>query len=180
LADGTKVTQSAPVSRYGQWPLYASLYGGQGVLWSWLTFTNASDLGGPVAWAKLPLKTQYYPAGFSLAAEALGARYFPPGKGTNVLGLNSSTDLTLTLEGGGLIQGITNRITLAANSRVTPVSGPKLSLTFTPSTGGFRGSVMNLAASKPVSFGGVLLQGRGFGSGFFLGTSESGEVRLEP
>ena len=180
LADGTKVTPSAPVSKYGQWPLYASLYGGHGVLWSWLTFTNASDLGGPVAWVKLPVKTPYYPAGFSLAAEALGARYFPPGKGTNVLGLAASTNLTLTLEGGGLMQGITNRIALAANSHVTPVSGPKLSLTFTPSTGGFRGSVVNPAASKLVSFGGVLLQGRGFGSGFFLGTSGSGEVRLEP
>jgi hypothetical protein len=92
----------------------------------------------------------------------VGARFVPP------------------LQGGGLAQGITNRIALAANSHVTPVSGPKLSLTFTPSTGGFRGSVVNPAASKPVSFGGVLLQGRGFGSGFFLGTSGSGEVRLEP
>jgi hypothetical protein len=129
---------------------------------------------------KPPIKTPYYPAGFSLAAEALGARYFPPGKGTNILGLTTSTNLTLTLEGGGLVQDITNRIALAANSHVTPVSGPKLSLTFTPSTGGFRGSVVNPAAPKPVSFGGVLLQGRGFGSGFFLGTSGSGEVRLEP
>jgi hypothetical protein len=180
LADGTKVTQRVPVSKYGQWPLCASLPGGQGVLWSWLTFTNASNLGGTVAWTKLPVKTPYYPAGFSLAAEALGARYFPPGKGTNVLGLTTSTDLTLTLEGDGLVEGITNGITLGANSRVTPVSGPKLSLTFTPSTGGFRGSVVNPATSKRVSFGGVLLQGQGFGSGFFLGTNECGEVRLEP
>jgi hypothetical protein len=180
LADGTKVTQSAPVSKYGQWPLYASLHGGQGVLWGWLAFTNASELGGSVAWVKLPVKTQYYAAGFSLAAEALGARYFPPGRGTNVLGLTTSTDLTLTLEGDGLVAGITNGITLGANNHFTPVSGPKLSLTFTPSTGGFRGSVVNPATSKRVSFSGVLLQGQGFGSGFFLGTSECGEVRLEP
>ena len=63
LADGTKVTPSAPVSKYGQWPFYASLCGGQGVLWSWLTFTNASDLGGAVAWVKLPLKTPYLSCG---------------------------------------------------------------------------------------------------------------------
>ncbi|MGO9203558.1 MAG: InlB B-repeat-containing protein, partial [Limisphaerales bacterium] len=180
LADGTKVTPSAPVSKYGQWPFYASLCGGQGVLWSWLTFTNASDLGGAVAWVKLPLKTPYYPAGFSLAAEALGARYFPPGRGTNVLGLTTSTDLTLTLEGGGLAQGITNRIALAGNNRVTTLSGPKLSLTFAQSTGEFHGSVVNHATSRPASFGGVLLQGQGFGSGFFLGASGSGEVRVEP
>jgi hypothetical protein len=180
LADGTKVTPSAPVSKYGQWPLYASLYGGQGVLWGWLSFTNASVLGGPIAWTKLPLKTQYYPAGFSLTAQALGTRYFPPATETNVLGLTTSTNLTLTLEGGGLAKGITNLITLAVNSHVTPLSGPKLSLTLTPSTGGFAGSVVNPATSKPVSFGGVLLQGRKFGSGFFLGADGSGEVRLEP
>jgi len=180
LADGTKVAQTVPVSKNGQWPLYASLYGGQGVLWGWLTFTNASGLGSPVAWVKLPAKTQYYPAGFSLTAQALGTRYFPLGTGTNVLGLTTSTNLTLTLAGGGLMPGITNRITLAANNRVTPVSGPKLSLTFTPSTGGFAGSVVDPATSRPIPFGGVWLQGRGFGSGFFLGASASGEVRLEP
>ncbi len=179
LADGSKVTRSVPVSQYGQWPFYASLYGGQGMLWSWLAFTNASDLGGSVAWTKLPVKTPYYAAGFSLTVQALGRWYFPPGTGTNVLGLTTSTNLTLTLEGGGLAQGITDRISIAANSHVTPVGGPKLSLTFTPSTGGFAGSVVP-AASRPISFSGVWLQGRGFGSGFFLGASGSGEVLLEP
>ena len=180
LADGTKITPGVSVSKYGQWPLYASLYGGQGVLWSWLTFTNASAFGGPVAWVKLPVKTQYYPAGFSLTTEAFGQRYFPPGRGTNVLGLTISTNLTLTLDGGGLMESITNRITLATNNLATILGGPKLTLTFTPSTGAFSGSVVNPAASKPVSFGGVLLQGPGFGSGFFLGPSGSGAVRLEP
>ena len=180
LADGTKVAQSVPVSKNRQWPLYAPLYGGQGVLWGWLSFTNASDLGSPVAWVKLPANTQHYPAGFSLAVQAVGTRYFPSGTGTNVLGLTTGTNLTLTLEGGGLMQGLTNRFTLAANNRVTPVSGPKLSLTFTPSTGGFAGSVVNPATSRPISFGGVWLQGRAFGSGFFLGAGGSGEVRLEP
>lgn len=180
LADGTKVTQGVSVSKNRQWPLYASLYDGREVLWSWLTFTNASDLGGAVAWVKLPVRTQYYRAGFSLAGEVLGARYFPRGDGTNVLGLTVSTNLTLTLEGGGLARGITNRIALTANNGVAPLSGPKLSLAFMPSTGAFNGSVVDPATSKPVSFGGVLLQGLGSGSGFFMGSKGSGEVRLEP
>ena len=180
LADGTKVTPGLRVSKHGLWPLYTSLYGGQGMLWGWLAFTNASDLGGAAAWTKPPMPTPYYPAGFSLTVQALGERYLPPGKGTNVLGLTASADLTLTLEGGGLAQGITNHIALAANSHVTPVGGPKLALTFTPSTGAFNGSVAPSAKAKPISFGGVLLQSRGFGSGFFLGANGSGEVRLEP
>lgn len=180
LADGTKITPLSSVSKYGRWPLFSSLNGGQGVLWGWLTFTNASDLGGVIAWIKPASTARYYPAGFSLAVHALGARYFPPGMGTNVLRLTSSTNLTLTLVGGGLADGITNGIALAANGKVTTMSGPKLNLTFTPSSGAFNGSAVNPAMAKPISFGGVVLQGGGIGCGFFLGTSASGEVRLEP
>jgi hypothetical protein len=177
LADGKTITPKAPVSKNGQWPLYASLYSGQGVLWGWLTFTNASELGGSVAWIKPALNTTPYPAGFSLTARALGERYVPPGKGTNVFGLTVSTNLTLTLVGGGL--DVADHIALEANDQVTTLSGPKLNLTFTPTTGAFSGSVANPPSSKPISFGGVVLQSQGTGSGFLLGTEESGEVRLE-
>jgi PKD repeat protein len=180
LADGTTITPSAPVSKYGQWPLYASLYGGQGVLWGWLTFTNGADVGGTAAWTKQPMKTQYYPAGFSLSAQTLGARYFAPARGTNVLGLATSTNLTLMLDGGEMVQGITNRIALAANSHVSTVSGPRLTLTFTPTTGAFSGSVVNPATARPVSFGGVGLQKQMVGRGCFMGTAQSGAVLLEP
>ena len=168
-----------PLSKNGRWPLYVPLYGGQGARWSWLTFTNASELGGDVAWMNPGQNAKYYPAGFSLDAQAVGWRYHAPGNGTNVLGLTASTNLTLTLAGGGLAEGITNRIALAINGKVITASGPKLNLTFTPSTGAFTGSVVNPATAKPVSFGGVVLQGAGLGCGFFLGTSESGAVRLE-
>ncbi len=180
LADGTSMTPSASLLNDGEWPLYASFHSGQGVLWGWLTFTNASGLGGTVAWVKPVLGSGIYPRGFSVTAAAVGARYFPPGRGTNVLGLTVSTHLALTLQGGGLAVGTTNQITLASNNRVTPVSGPKLTLAFTPTTGAFSGSVVNPASPKPISFGGVVLQSQGMGSGFFLGASGSGEVLLEP
>ena len=180
LADGTKLSPSASLLNSGLWPLYASLYSGQGVLFGWLAFTNASDLGGSVAWIKPVAKSGYYKAGFSLTAPALGVPYIPPGHGTNVLGLTFTTNLALTLTGGGLTEGITNQIALAANDRATTVSGPRLSLSFTPSTGAFNGSVVNPATSKAVSFNGVVLQDELGGSGFFIGTSGSGEVRLGP
>jgi hypothetical protein len=180
LADGTVISPSAPVSRLGQWPFFASLYAGQGVLYGWLTFTNASDLGGSVAWIKPALKSSYYPAGFSVAASAIGARYSPPGQGTNVLGLVLSTNLTLTLAGGGLEPDLTNRLALSAGDRVTLLAGPRLNLAFTPSTGAFNGNVVNPATPRTVSFGGVVLQGRNAGSGFFLAAGQSCLVRLEP
>jgi hypothetical protein len=180
LADGTALTVSSFLSRLGQWPLYASLYGGQGVLWGWLAFSNASDLGGTVAWIRPALSSSYYPAGFSLAAPVLGTRYVAFGKGTNVLGLAANTNLMLTLEGDGLAAAITNWFTLRTNDVVTPVSGPRLSLSFTPASGVFTGTVANPATPKPISFGGVVLQGRGMGSGFFLYGAGCGEVQLEP
>lgn len=180
LADGTKLAPSATLLNSGLWPLYASLYSGQGVLFGWLTFTNAAGLGGSLAWLKPVATPGAYAAGFSVTVPALGARYLPPGKGTNVLGLTASTNLTLALTGGGLTQDITNRIALAANGRVTMLSGPKLSLTFTPVTGAFAGSVLNPASSSPILFGGVVSQSERTGSGFFLHNGQSGQVRLEP
>src|SRR5207249_6379376 len=43
LSDGTKVSQGAPLSRQGLWPLYATLYSGRGSLMSWLAFTNQAN-----------------------------------------------------------------------------------------------------------------------------------------
>ena len=84
LADGTKVTPSAPVSKYGQWPFYASLCGGQGVLELAYLHERLRPRRRRRLGEAAP-QDAVYPAGFSLAAEALGARYFPPGRGTNVL-----------------------------------------------------------------------------------------------
>ncbi len=180
LADGTRITLSAPVSTLSQWPLYASLYGGQGVLWGWLSFTNVSDLAGSPTWTKPASKSTYYPAGFSVAAPVRGARYLPPGRGTNVLGLAFTTNLTLTLEGGSLTQVITNRLALSAGGLVTIPGGSGLSLAFTPSTGVFNGKVVTPKTSAPVPFGGVVLQGQEAGFGFFRTAGQSGQARLDP
>ena len=74
------------------------------MLLSWITFTNAQTLGGDLTWIKPPSDAHYYPLGFSRTAVAIGSRYYLPGKATNVLG-QTSTPLTLTLEGGNLGQG---------------------------------------------------------------------------
>lgn len=180
LADGTVITPSAQVSGTGQWPLYAALDGGKGVVWGWLSFTNATDLGGAVAWVKPASKSGCYRSGFSFTAPVLGARYVAPGSGTNVLGLALSTTLTLELQGGALTHDIISLLTLSANDRVSVLSGPKPSLTFTPTTGAFSGSVVDPVSSRPVFFSGVVLQGRRAGSGFFLSAGQSGQVSLAP
>jgi hypothetical protein len=178
LADGTVITPSAQLSGTGQWPLYAALEGGQGVVWGWLSFTNATGLGGAVAWVKPASRSGLYRSGFSLSAPVIGARYVAPGRGTNVLSLPPGTTLRLSLQGGGLAYGLTNLLALSANDRVSILSGPALSLTFTPATGAFRGHMVVPATRYALPFGGVVLQDRNAGFGFFPGPDGSGPVNF--
>jgi hypothetical protein len=182
LADGTKVNQLVPVSRNGQLPFFGALYGGTGSILSWITFSNApaEDLSGEVSWIKPPMATaKYYPAGFTLGMTASGSRYTNSAPGTNILNM---TDGMLVLSGGNLPQSITNLISLLINNKVTNSSINKLTLTFTPTTGLFKGTVVNPAAltSKPISFSGVALQKQNVACGFSLGTNQTARVFVEP
>jgi hypothetical protein len=177
LADGTRITQSGMLSGYGQWPLYLPLYRGQGLLWSWVSLTNATagDLSGDLAWIK-PASTAagYYPAGFTnQMAAAWGLAYVPPPAGGAVLAMTSAN---LVLSGDG--PGLTNPVVLAT-TKATSRDGSKLSLTFNRSTGLFSGRVTPTNAT-PIAFTGVALQGSNLASGFFLEAGKSGHVALLP
>ena len=76
--------------------------------------------------------------------------------------------------------GITNAVLLEPNNKVLNMSTNRLSLSFTVATGAFKGSVVDPATQKPISFGGVVLQKQNVGYGFFLGANQSGQVRLGP
>src|SRR5207249_10252033 len=74
LADGTKISQSAPLSKDGQWPLYIALYKGDGSVLSWLNFANRTndDINGTLSWIKLSgAGGQYYAGGFTRQYEAV-------------------------------------------------------------------------------------------------------------
>jgi metallophosphoesterase (TIGR03768 family) len=178
LADGTKISQSAPVSQEGQWPLYAPLYNGLGSVLGWLSLNDAGELDGSLSWTKPLTPAARYPSGFAWLTEASGARYCAPGKGSNILGAASSK-VTLALAGGGLAANITNAFTLDANSRVkTPSLSNRLTLSFTLASGLFRGTQIIPGTGKTVSFSGVVLQGQTNSAGYFLGTEQSGQVSL--
>ncbi len=180
LADGTKVTQSVPISQEGQWPLYVALYKGQGSILGRLTLTNAAELGGGLAWTRPETTTLLYPAGFAWMTEVSGGRYYAPGKGTNILAATNSS-VVLILEGDGLADNITNTFTLNAENQVkNPSLTNKLTLSFTPSSGLFSGSQVIPGNPKGITFQGVIVRGQTNGAGYFLGTEQSGRVVLEP
>jgi len=169
LADATKFTQSTLASANGQWPLYVSLYGGQGQLFGWLTFANGA-VDGNVNWIKNPTKAKFYPAGFAFDTYAVGSQFHA----ANPL-LDFSSRM-LILSGANLPDPLTNLVTLSG----TTVTGPNVSLNLNAAKGTFKGSFVNPPAKGKIPLNGVLLQNQDSASGYFLGAGQSGTVFLGP
>jgi hypothetical protein len=175
LGDGTKVSQKSFISRSHQWPLFASLYSGKGLILGWIDFSTGNPVGA-VSWIKSAQpKSKLYPGGFSFAAlDILGSDY--------VLSLTKApfnwTNGTIALQNGNLAQPITN--TFAISPKIKFTSADKLILSLSVRTGLFKGSTLNTATGKKVPFNGAIVQSQHAGFGCFLGATESGSVLLEP
>jgi hypothetical protein len=106
-----------------------------------------------------------------------GAVYNPPLGTTNRI--LSFSNGVVVCQGGELSQPVTTNVVVAPNNKVTSPGSTKPVLTLTPATGLFNGSVVDPTTGKPLLLKGALLQGLDFGSGYFLGTNQSGQVRFE-
>jgi hypothetical protein len=175
LADKSSIAGKVPLSKNGHWPLYVSLYGGKGALLGWATFADGptTDFDGVMSWIKPVLSTtKYYPDGFTSEAALLGSRYAPPVGATNrVLG---QTNTVVLLTGGNLSHSFTNEVVLGMSSKVTNVSSNTLAISFTLASGLFSGNFTPAGETMAVSFRGAVLQKANYGSGYFLGTNQSG------
>jgi uncharacterized repeat protein (TIGR01451 family) len=176
LADGTKVSQATSLSAQAQWPLFAPLYSGKGLVIGWLTLANQTntDVSGMVNWIKAPdTRAKLYPAGFEFTngVEVIGSHY----SGTPEISLGASG--AIILDGGGLPESETNAVSFGAGYRITGAN--KSSVTLSTGTGLFHGNVSD-GGPKPVSVSGALLQKQNVGYGYFISTNESGRVYLGP
>ncbi len=182
LADATAVSQSTPVARDGSWPLYASLYGGNGVVIGWMTFTNTADsnLEGDVSWIKTGIVGgKYYPRGFTNDIVAVGSTFSTPAVGTRILTL---TNAFVELSDGNLSRSLTNRVTLNTNNVVSAAlpNTNSLVVTITSSSGAVTGGFVNPQTKARMSMRGVVLQKQNGIYGFFQGTNQSGLFLLHP
>jgi len=181
LADGSRATQSAPLSKNREWPFYVSLYAGKGSLLSWLTFNNLSDsdLAGGLSWIKQANSAaRYFPGGFDYLAGAAGSAYHAPTNATNHI-VQADT-AAVDFSGGNLPADFSNMINLGLNSKVTNLSSNKLSLSFGLSTGLYRGAVIDPATGKSSTYSGAVFQKLNNGYGFLLGTNLSSSVDVAP
>ena len=176
LSDKTGASQKGQISKNGEWPLYVPLYSNKGSLLSWIAFTNRSgdDFNGLLNWAKpANPKNKLYPLGFTTnTVELLGSRYSAPVGTNKVL---TFTTAELVLSGGNLDLAYTNSFNIGLGSRVTNVGPHRLTLSFTPATGLFKGSLTPTnAGTKAIAFSGAVLAKANYAAGYFLGTNQSG------
>jgi hypothetical protein len=177
LADGTKISQSTTAGGEGQWPFYVPLYKGQGQILGWLTFENRADrdVGGLVSWIKPADDAKFYPDGFNFETVASGSTYNPS------LDPVSGFDFaTVKLLGGNLPFDLFESVLINTNNKVSSFGPDKTTLSLNPSQGLFKVTVVNTNIHTTVKGNGVILQKQIIGSGFFLGTNQSGRVTIEP
>jgi peptidyl-prolyl cis-trans isomerase A (cyclophilin A) len=185
LADGSVLNQSISISRDGHWPLYASLYVGNGSISGWMTYSNGSNQtlvvehapSGSLRWRKSPLSTsKLYPGGFDMQVSAIGSQYTAPSAVTPQV----MTAMLMAFSGGNLTNSFTNTASLTGSYKVQNTSSNSMVATFTLPTGLFKGTVKAPGTTRSIPFKGAFLQNQGSGYGFFLGTDQSGRVSFTP
>jgi len=178
LADGSAAAHKVPLASNGQWPLYVLLYKGKGSIFGWLTLADAegSDVSGQLLWTKpAGVAGVYHPSGFVTELGTKGSRYEVPAPGTRVLNVSNGV---VRLTGGNLSEGTTDDMVLTELNKF--IAGPtvtnRLALKVTTSSGLMSGSFTHPQTLKKSTIKGVVLQKQNAGSGFFLGTNQSGAV----
>lgn len=74
LPDGGKLSQKSVLSKDGVWPIYSSLYNGNGALIGWLQLSNhTSQIGGSAVWVMPPNQNALFPNGLTNTFNASGS-----------------------------------------------------------------------------------------------------------
>ena len=167
LADNTFVTQEQPVSLAGYCPVYAPLYGNNGLLIGWLEFTGTTpdsvSTNSMLTWFNAAGATGLYPSGFTLGTVPTAAPYDPTLP--NLLNFGAGT---VVLSGGSLTTPITNLVT--ANNNVITVDSSAadgLSLNINPNSGELQGTFIS-PDNHTNYIESLILQDAGFAPGYFI------------
>ncbi len=180
LADGRSFSHRTGLSRDGRWPLFVGGYGHEGACLGWLRFEARpdDDLHGSMNWIVLPKTNRVmYPDGFVSILEAVGSRYQRPLEAkAPILGF---TNGIATFRAGGLDADLTHDFSLSG-TKATTAQTNRLSLSFLPSTGLFKGKFTPAQDTRSIAFKGAVIQRQNFAAGYFLRSNLSGSITLAP
>jgi hypothetical protein len=178
LPDGMQFSQSAYVTEAGDWPLYVSMYIGQGAVLSWLAFTNqpGSDVSGDLVWIKQAgASPTSFPLGFTQRTKAIGSRYVAPAATGKVVELSGAV---VSFSGGSLASSFHNVVSVNVGSQVVNLSPNPMTFAVNPGLGTFSGQVIQPENGLQHNFGGVILQKQNAGYGTMIGTPNGSRVVL--
>jgi hypothetical protein len=177
MADGAAFSSSGILSQDGLLALYVPLSTGPAQVLGWLNFnsTPEADVSGDVNWLRLPKVTATtYRAGFNWQTNATGSRL-----NTTLIPALSFTSGSIVLAGGNLAATLVDPVNFVSN-KVSNLGTNALTFTLYPTTGLIKGTMFDPARAKQVSFKGIILQKQNYGTGFFLGTNQSGNFYFGP
>lgn len=175
-ADGARFSQNAYVTADGDWPLFAPLYTGKGVLVSWLSLTNlpSSDLNGSVVWIKQAGASQViYPLGFTNGTKVVGSIYTAPDASGKAINLSGAV---VSFTGGSLPANFNNVVSVNAGSQVVNLSANEMVMSIQTSVGSFTGQIREPGTGTLHMYGGVILQKQTSGFGTMTGVPTSSRV----
>jgi hypothetical protein len=192
LADGSKISMSAPLAKDLRWPFHVALHGGKGSITSAVTFRKqegVSDLDGMGAvWIKPGVeRAKRYSEGWpnGIHADLLGAKYVPLSSQSalgELLPEDADGNVELVIAGPDVPAApIKVPLNMSPASKATPVSSTSgVVIAVEHETGAVSGSFVHPETGKNVKFHGIVLPSQSMAAGFFLGESGSGSVELVP
>jgi hypothetical protein len=176
LSDGTRFQFRTRGSSAREFPFFVRLYGGGGMVLSWLHLTDEVIGDDPIDWIKASgARGKFYPEGFTNVSLLSGDRYDAPLPKTPAV---NWTNAVMILSGGNLFAPSTNEAVLT-NNTFTFAETNKVSLAIIPATGLLKGKFLHPATQRMTVIQGAILQKRNIGGGFFSGTNETGAMSLE-
>jgi uncharacterized repeat protein (TIGR03803 family) len=186
LADGTTYSQSVPVSRNGDLPIYARLSGtrastNSGLLLGWINLTNlqADAPVNALTWIKKPsMSSALYTNGFTNVLGIQGSRWTSPSPKTPAISL---TNGQLVISNANLYLAFTNFYVNNNNTLTNLGDNPSNSVTgsINPKTGRLIVALVTGKGSAITNYG-AILQSTTNAGGYFLTSSNAGAMYLQP
>ena len=169
LADGTTVSQTTTLSSQNQWPLFASLYRGNGCLISWVTLANNGNASvtGEINWIKAQATNG---PEFSAQSTLDGSIFTPPTLGKRVL---ESTNLVVVVDVPNS-DPISIPATITAKNTILVQNTALARLSLNLTTGLIAGTVYH--GTSGIAVKAVVLQQQNKLSGYSLDQTASGAV----
>jgi uncharacterized repeat protein (TIGR01451 family) len=190
LPDATKISATSTLSATNETSLFAATASATGAIAGRVAFADVENVSDAAAeelqWFS-PAGAKRYPRGWpnGISVDFLASRFVAT-QGTAILpGLpakDADGNAILTLEGGGLAEGISNDVAISKRGTIKAVlpNDDDLRLELDVRTGLLSGSIKDPTAGKILNLRGAAFQKQQLAAGFFLRARESGSLKLVP